>query len=401
MKNKPKNIFPGKVKFYAEGADIEGFVTFCTKNGIEIANPIKKGYVLYGTVSAENYNKLRKPAIMFGIKIKIHKKQGLTFLLKRNRNQTGFLAGVGFVILFTIIMNFFIWEINVVGNEKIKKEEIMKSVETAGLKVGTLSKKHFTQDIEWFVLRENEGLASVEINIQGSKATIIVNERNEEEKFKSDDDVPINIVASKYGIIRSIDVFDGQKTVNPGDAVNKGDLLVSAVYEDRHNKLTLKHARAKVIAETYFETEIIFKLKQTTEEKGKYIGKISELTFLGYNIKLGKKPDKTRVYSEEKSNDFYFFNIKLPINIKNIKFYDVKQNHITYDLKEGKANAYSVLEKFESENMSDMDIISRRTNETATDDEYIINAEYIVLMDIAKEEPILSDIPWKNSDDMS
>ena len=32
---------------------------------------------------------------------------------------------------------------------------------------------------------------------------------------------------------------------------------------------------------------------------------------------------------------------------------------------------------------------------------YIINADYIVLMEIGEEQPIESDIPWKNTDDMS
>ena len=48
-----------------------------------------------------------------------------------------------------------------------------------------------------------------------------------------------------------------------------------------------------------------------------------------------------------------------------------------------------------------MEIISRKTEEFVKDEKYIINADYIVLMDIAKEQPIESDIPWENSDDMS
>ena len=48
-----------------------------------------------------------------------------------------------------------------------------------------------------------------------------------------------------------------------------------------------------------------------------------------------------------------------------------------------------------------MQIVSRKTEEKIKNGKYIINADYIVLMDIGEEQPIESDIPWKNSDDMS
>ena len=41
-------------------------------------------------------------------------------------------------------MNLFIWEINVIGNDKIDTNTIIKSAEKTGLVTGTLSKKHFT-----------------------------------------------------------------------------------------------------------------------------------------------------------------------------------------------------------------------------------------------------------------
>ena len=60
----------GTVDFYAEGADIESFYTFCSKNGIEIRFPTKKGFRLYGNTEAKNYKKLKLPAKKNGIKLK-------------------------------------------------------------------------------------------------------------------------------------------------------------------------------------------------------------------------------------------------------------------------------------------------------------------------------------------
>ena len=55
----------------------------------------------------------------------------------------------------------------------------------------------------------------------------------------------------------------------------------------------------------------------------------------------------------------------------------------------------------EQTEMKDMEILSRKTTEIIKNEKYIIEADYIVLMNIAKEQPIDSDVPWENTDDMS
>ena len=388
----------GTVDFYAEGADIESFYSYCAKNSTEILYPRKKGYSLYAFTEAKNYKKLRIPARKRGIKIKILKKHGLYFDLKKNRTKLGFAAGTLFTAVFCVFMSFFIWEINVIGNNEVSEENIIKSANEMGLFTGTASSKHFVQDMEWYILRENPKLASVEINIQGSIANILVNERKEEPEMVSDDDIPTNIVASKYGIIRKINVFDGKGTVKPGDAVMKGDLLVSAVFEDRHNKLTLKHARAEVLAETDYFIEARFPLEQTFCETDKFKGLFLEVYFLGKSIEIGKTKNLPK---ETTVKEFKFFTVNLPVKLIITRYFDVKENNITYNFEYGKEAAHKLLLKKEKEELSEAEIISKRTQETIKNGEYIINSEYIVIIDIAEEQPIESDVPWENTDDMS
>lgn len=388
----------GTVDFYAEGPDIERFYSYCSKNNAEIVSPRKSGYILYGKTEAKNYKKLRIPARKNGIKIKILRKKGLYFDLKKNRTKIGFASGIVFSLLFCVIMNLFIWEINIIGNTDVSDEEIMKSANEMGLITGTPASKHFVQDIEWYILRENPKLASVEINIQGSVANIMINEREEEPKMVSDDDVPTNIIASKYGVVKKINVFDGKEKVKPGDAVMKGDLLVSAVYEDRHNKLTLKHARAEVLAKTDYFIEISFPLSQVFYEIDGVKSTSFEIIFLGKSIRIGKNenfPNETIL------KELRFFGIKLPIKMIITRYFNVKENNVTYGFEEGKAKAYEALLKKEREELEDTEIISRKTQEMIKGGKYIIFSEYVVIMDIAEEQPIESNIPWKNTDDMS
>ena len=401
MFRKPVNYFLGTVDFYAEGADSEGFLNFCINNGIEIINPRKTGYLFLGTVFANDYKKLHIPARKYGLKLKIMRKNGFCFFVKKNKNKIGFAIGAVFILLVTIILNLFIWQIDVEGNSKISSEEILDSAKKYGLSVGTFSRKHKVDVMEWFILNENEGLASVEINIQGSRATILVNEALDSPEMVPDDDVPVNIVASRYGVIERMDVFDGQRAANPGDAVMKGDLLVSAVFEDRHNKLTLKHARAKVIAKTDYIMEAEFPLEQKIIKMGKLKKKNFEVMVLGTAFSLGNKEKYNGYIEEAEEKELMFFWIKLPINLIITRFYDVKENNITYNFQQAKDGAYAILKEKEKSEMEDMEIISRTVEEKIKDNKYILKAEYICLMDIAEEQPIESDVPWENTDDMS
>ena len=393
--------FKGYVEFYAEGIETEKFYTFCSKNGVEFFEPKKAGYRLFLKTDLKNYKKLRIPARKNGLKLKIIKKHGFYCFAKQNKRKIGFVLGSVFIILFSVFMNYFIWEINIIGNFKTDKTQIMKSAEEMGLFTGTLSKKHSVQDMEWYILRENPGLASVEINIQGSVANILIHERTEVPEMVSDDDVPVNLIASKYGIIKEINVFDGQPSVKPGDAVLKGDLLVSAVYEDRHNKLTLKHARAEVIAETDYIITVEFPLEEKIFKKDGLKKKVYETIFLGKKICFGNHEEFIDLPSEKNIEKIKFFGLELPVTRIVTRYFSVKENTITYNFEQGRAKAFELLEKTEKKTMANMQIVSRKTEEKIKNGKYIINADYIVLMNIGEEQAIESDIPWENSDDMS
>lgn len=401
MIGKAVKYFKGYVDFYAEGADIEGFLTDCVKDGIYITSIKKQEYKFWGTIDSKDYKRIRKKVRKHSLKAVIIKKHGIKLFYRKHKNKIGFLIGTIFIYLSILFMNLFIWEINVIGNDKIDINTIIKSAEKTGLVTGTLSKKHFTPDMEWFVMNENEGIANVEINIQGSVANIIISESLEKPEMKYDDDVPTNIVASRYGVIRSLDVFDGWEKVNVGDAVMKGDLLVSAVFEDRHNKLTLKHARAKILAETDYKLNVEFPFKEIIKTKGKKEKVVYDIDFLGKNLKFGKHNNSSDFLSSKESKQIYFLCIKLPIKVDITTYYSVKQNTITHSMGDAKNKALELLEEKERKEMAEMKIISKKLSEKIKNEKYIINAEYIVLMDICEEQPLESDIPWENTDDMS
>lgn len=392
---------PSCVDFRAEGVFCEKLLTEAMKNGLGISFPRKSGYTMRGTVQAAEYRSLCKIARRLGLKMRIEKKHGIYFTLKRHRDKIGFAAGAIFAAAVVLFLNLFVWEINISGNKAVSSEEIMATLANSGLKTGTLRTAHDTRKIEWNIMNDNKEIAWATVNIQGCCVNVVVSETRREAEMKYDDDKPVNIIAAKYGVIRKMDVFDGQGVVKVGDAVMKGDLLVSATFEDRHGKLTLKHSRARVMAETDYEITVEFPLEQVIETTGGVKKSVKGIEIMGLSIPLGSSRGCEELPAEKEEKELYFLWIRLPIKEISTKYYAVKRNTITYTAEQAKGGAFQLLEQKEAEEMSNMEIISRKTEEKIANGKYIIRASYDCIMDIAEEQDILSDVPWENTDDIS
>lgn len=392
---------PSCVDFRAEGVFCEKLLTEAMKNGLGISFPRKSGYTMRGTVQAAEYRSLCKIARRLGLKMRIEKKHGIYFALKRHRDKIGFAAGAIFAAAVVLFLNLFVWEINISGNKAVSSEEIMATLANSGLKTGTLRTAHDARKIEWNIMNDNKEIAWATVNIQGCCVNVVVSETRREAEMKYDDDKPVNIIAAKYGVIRKMDVFDGQGVVKVGDAVMKGDLLVSATFEDRHGKLTLKHSRARVMAETDYEITVEFPLEQVIETTGGVKKSVKGIEIMGLSIPLGSSRGCEELPAEKEEKELYFLWIRLPVKEICTKYYAVKRNTITYTAEQAKGGAFQLLEQKEAEEMSNMEIISRKTEEKIANGKYIIRASYDCIMDIVEEQDILSDVPWENTDDIS
>ena len=315
---------PSCVDFRAEGVFCEKLLTEAMKNGLSISFPRKSGYTMRGTVQAAEYRSLCKIARRLGLKMRIEKKHGIYFTLKRHRDKIGFAAGAIFAAAVVLFLNLFVWEINISGNKAVSSEEIMATLANSGLKTGTLRTAHDARKIEWNIMNDNKEIAWATVNIQGCCVNVVVSETRQEAEMKYDDDKPVNIIAAKYGVIRKMDVFDGQGVVKVGDAVMKGDLLVSATFEDRHGKLTLKHSRARVMAETDYEITVEFPLEQVIETTGGVKKSVKGIEIMGLSIPLGSSRGCEELPAEKEEKELYFLWIRLPVKEIHAKYYTVK-----------------------------------------------------------------------------
>ena len=177
-------------------------------------------------------------------------KRGAPFFVWRFRKRYLFIAGF---ILFISVLYFFslrIWDIEVIGNDRVSEERILKNLRDIGISIGTPSSEIDSEFIENKMLLQIPELRWLAVNVRGSRAEVEVRERTEKVEVV-DTRLPCNVVSSRAGIITKIVVLEGAAQVEKGDTVVEGQLLASGVV-DTVVGMRLVHAMAKVEARTWY-----------------------------------------------------------------------------------------------------------------------------------------------------
>ncbi len=254
-------FFHGYVSFSAKGAFPERFLNLCAANGITIWSPKIKNNTLFGKMLAKDYKNIRHFAHISGILPRIYKKQGLKCFVMRYRGRYGIVAGALIFAVMINLLSMFTWNISIEGNQKISDEKIMSALEKVGVYEGVLRRSIDTENARQQLLINEPSLSWCAINLDGCFASVVVRETNEK-KTEQKTSYPANIVAKQSGIIKSIRAYYGSPSVKVGEAVAKGDLLVSGTMEDKTGSIVYCEARAQILAQTIHTLKVYVPFKQ-------------------------------------------------------------------------------------------------------------------------------------------
>ena len=103
------------------------------------------------------------------------------------------------------------------------------------------------QNITEGIMSKYDGVSWMSINPIGTTLSVNISEKVEPPNVQ-DNTEPCNIVAKCDGVIKNIKVTEGRAVVKVGDAVVKGDVLISGIVEYSNGSVVMKQARGEVIA---------------------------------------------------------------------------------------------------------------------------------------------------------
>ena len=238
----------GYVVFTAKGGFRERFINLCAVGRVRVWDiNCFDGYIK-GKIAVRDFRKLRRIVRKTGVKLSISEKVGLPFYLRQHSNRVGLIVSVAFYIVFCGIMNRFIWCIDTCDSDNFSREQIISAAENAGLRHGIYVSSFDEEKAAREIYKAFDGnLSWVKVNIKGSLAAIEYREKTEKLEIEEKGE-PSNIIADFDGVIVSDETYQGVKNLSRGNAVRKGDILISGVVEGIDQKTLYYEAKGKFTA---------------------------------------------------------------------------------------------------------------------------------------------------------
>jgi similar to stage IV sporulation protein len=268
---KALNFFRGSVRIEVECPYPERFVNICAGNDIEFWDLERiSGTVLRVTVHIGGYRRLAALSRRSEFTVRPVKKAGVPYFLWHMRKRYVLVGGAVLCLLAVWVMSFFIWEIDVSGNETVEESEILAVLDELGVGIGTLGLSVDSEELSNKVLQELPELAWFAVNVRGSHAQVLVRERIPAPEI-IDESHPMMVYAEKSGLVTKINALEGDTLCAVGDTVLQGDILISGIMSSETADTRFVHALGEVYARTWYERSACMPLTTVVKD---YTGEV-------------------------------------------------------------------------------------------------------------------------------
>lgn len=169
-------------------------------------------------------------------------------------------------VLFVLLLwsSFYIWRIEIDGNEVVTDTEILNALEESGVFIGSFWPAFTSENIRSETLVKIPELKWLSVSVYGSRAHVVVRERTEAVKLV-DEKKPVKLVAAAPGVIDKMEILCGFSKFQKGQAVLAGETLADGAVPDMTGGVRLVHAEGSVTAQTY--EELMAEMPLTARQK--------------------------------------------------------------------------------------------------------------------------------------
>lgn len=265
----------------------ERFLNVCAARGILVWDVVRlSDRSIRLKISIRGFRMIPPIAYKTGVCVKILAKCGLPVALHKYRRRKLLLGGIAVFILAVIAVNQFVWDIEVVGNEKLPTNLILKNLEDCGLYIGQARFKINQKQLKNDMLIKMTDLSWLWAEKNGSKIVVNVKEKRPAPEIFDPNDY-CSVIAAKDGVIDSMIVRNGMPTVKIGDSVQKSAVLVSGcIASERGIPTRYLQADAEIYARTWYEKTKAFSRIETRREETGRIEKKYRLKLFGLELPL-------------------------------------------------------------------------------------------------------------------
>ena len=314
------------------------------------------------------------------------KRGGIPHFLWRYRRRAGMTIGLllGAVLLW--LSGQFVWDVRVTGNETMTATEVRQILKESGFGVGSYIPKLHNNELENRVMLVSDRISWMSVYMDGTVAMVQIKENVMPPQKESKN--PANLIATHDGQIEMLELYRGNSVVKIGQAVRKGELLVSGLYDSNIDGYRYTRASGKVLARV--EEEIRIEIPFDYEEKIYETSKLGglKIEFFDFCMKIFENSRNSELPCDiikEKKGLVLFGILDLPIawDLTTVKPYrTVWQSRSS---QEALPLAYESLERELSARMTDAQLLEKKVSTTITESALILDCTVVCIKDIAEQ----------------
>lgn len=216
----------GYITVHASGPYKERLINLCGKRGIYVWDIENEEDIVSFHILKKDYDALNRLLEKTAAKAVLVEKHGLPFLLNQVKRKIYLLFGFAFGVSFILILQCFIWNIRIEGNEAITRSQFEKFLIEEKIIIPSLASSIDCYKLKDTILSSFDEVSWVSIEKKGCSLRIIVKEKSDVVDLVDEAQYRKDLYAKNDGVIVSIITRSGVPNVKKGDRVKKGDLLV-------------------------------------------------------------------------------------------------------------------------------------------------------------------------------
>lgn len=215
----------GYVVIRAAGDDLSAFLNQAARAGIELKQVRRPGpHVMVAHVAAAQYGRLRRPARRAGVRVRVVRRRGLPFFVRRLARRPGLLAGLVVAGAIVAVLSSRIWAVEVRGVPAPQAEQVKGALAQLGVRPGAARSAIDPGRVKQELVEAVPELAWADVRLLGSLARVEVRARRDEHRREL---APGDMVAALDGLVVQVVPAAGWPAVRPGDVVRRGQVLIS------------------------------------------------------------------------------------------------------------------------------------------------------------------------------
>ena len=261
----------GYLYIKVSGPATQRFMNLCGARKILLwkIRKVDDGYEMY--VSRKAFFQMKDIAFKTSSKVEILKKIGLPFFVGKIQHKWYFIFLLLLIILIGFVSQYFLWNIEIEGEQEIQENEIMEYLSQSGVKKGILKKTIDISGLEQNLRNDFDSITWVSAYLEQNTLMIVLCENDKKLIEQKGNQEEYHICVTKDGTVKSIITRTGTPLVQIGDAVKKGDYLVlGSVQILDQNENPLYQEGVEADADIMIETTIKKQFRTTRKELKTY-----------------------------------------------------------------------------------------------------------------------------------